>query len=161
MCKRLHQIISQNPTLWRFFKFEDCLELNTDQLSYIVDHCSSAIRCFSIPYAIIHTPDLDVTLTSFLAHSQNIVTLDLTQSNICTQCIQHSIQLLTIVKIRQAECSEICSKNFKLLILKALLMFIKTLIILPASHVNYIARVKLPSAMSVYLGNTTFYMIQP
>ena len=40
-------------------------------------------------------------------------------------------------------------------------MFIKTLIIPPASHVNYIARVKLPSAMSVYLGNTTFYMIQP
>ena len=74
-------------------------------------------------------------------------------------CMQHSIKLLTIVKIRQAECSEICSK--KLLILKALLMFIKTLIILPASHVNYIARVKLPSAMSVYLGNTTYYMIQP
>ena len=40
-------------------------------------------------------------------------------------------------------------------------MFIKTLIIPPASLVNYIARVKLPSAMSVYLGNTTFYMVHP
>jgi len=40
---------------------------------------------------------LDVTLTSFLAHSQNIVTLDLTQSNICTLQIVKGLNKLEIL----------------------------------------------------------------
>ena len=109
VCKRLYKIIIQNPTLWRFFKFDDCLQLNTDQLSYIIDHCSSSLRHFEIPNAILQTADLDRTIT-FLAQNRNIVTLDLTQSDICTLQFLKRLDKLEILLLEG--CSKLPSEEF-------------------------------------------------